>query len=171
MYEKEWIWIFLCTHYFHFYAISSDLELLLLASPNILKFRHQKKTSLQYNGLHPSPSPLVKLDLHPLLSTLWILAISSGLKAQTPLISHRRKGPTKILLYSLLTSKHLDTSSSKKNFTSVPWTPSWNGKEWIWYWQSTQYFYLLQLWLVFNLTLLSPLSIQHHVDPPLHHWG
>ena len=154
-----------------FYAISSDLELLLLASPNISKFRHQKKTSLQYNGLHPSPSPLVKLDLHPLLSTLWILAISSGLKAQTPLISHRRKGPTKILLYSLLTSKHLDTSSSKKNFTSVPWTPSWNGKEWIWYWQSTQYFYLLQLCLVFNLTLLSPLSIQHHVDPPLHHWG
>ena len=73
------------------------------------------------------------------------------------LISQRRKGPTKIVLYSLecllqkrkngtvckvlLTSKHLEISSSKKNFTSVHFTPSWNGKDWIWNWQSTQYFY------------------------------
>ena len=83
------------------------------------------------------------------------------------LISQRRKGPTKILLYSLecllqkrkngtvckvlLTSKHLEISSSKKNFTSVHFTPSWNGKDWIWNWQSTQYFY----WPC------SPLSIQN----------
>ena len=56
-------------------------------------------------------------------------------------ISHWRKGPTKILMYSLesllqkrkhgkvckglLTSKHPEISSSKKNFTAGHWTPSW----------------------------------------------
>ena len=56
-------------------------------------------------------------------------------------ISQWRKGPTKNLLYSLecllqkkkngtvckglLTSKHLEISSSKKILTAVQWTPSW----------------------------------------------
>ena len=47
---------------------------------------HQKRSSLQYNGL--PPSPLVKLDSHPLLSTRWILAISSGLKRRPKLFKN-----------------------------------------------------------------------------------
>ena len=68
---------------------------------------------------------------------------SSSFEAQNSykrVISHWRKGPTKILLYSLesllqkrnnetvckelLTSKHLEISSSKKIFTAIHWTPS-----------------------------------------------
>ena len=92
------------------------------------------------------------------------------------LISQRRKGPTKIVLYSLecllqkrkngtvckvlLTSKHLEISSSKKNFTSVHLTPSWNGKELVWNCQCTQnfYFFCSFVWYFIRPASSSPCS-------------
>ena len=89
----------------------------------------------------------ISLDSPPLYPGEEFWRSSSGFKAQNSykkVISHWRKGPTKILLYSLesslqkrkngkvgkglLTSKHLKISSSEKNFTAGHWTPSWNMK-------------------------------------------
>ena len=105
-------------------------------------------------------------------------------------ISHWRKGPTKILMYSLesllqkrkhgkvckglLTSKHLEVSSSKKNFTAGHWTPSWYMKR-----NESEIFYALDIsffaalfaiWSDLELCLpaLPPEYLDHHVDQPLY---